>query len=347
MDQSNRKLEILKAIIKAYIETGEPVGSRTLERKHALGVSSATIRNEMADLEEMGYLISPHTSAGRVPSDKAYRLYVEKFLTLPDIKVSRGAQEVFLQYWGEINDLIVRTANLITKMTNYTSVITTPKITTYKLRDLKLIHLDKNRFLCVMISKDNIAKTFEVRCENKANEEELSHVQNAFLEMIRKKNDELFEIQVNEALQGLSVNENLIFSRLIDAMKTVIEDEENVGVVSSGTEVILDNPEFQDHKKAKEFIRTMADKSLLASALSKYIGEEITFSIGEENEIEGLCDCALITTTYKLGSTPIGIVGVVGPTRMHYDVAVSTLNYIKNQLTAYITHLLLGEGEER
>lgn len=346
MDSSNRKYEILKAIINAYIETGEPVGSRTLERKHALGISSATIRNEMADLEEMGYLISPHTSAGRVPSDKAYRLYVENFLSPGAVQVSLGAQEVFKQYWSEINDLILRTANLITKMTNYTAIVTTPKLATYKLRDLRLIFLDKNRFLAVIVSKDNMAKSFEVRCEKRISEGELEHVANAFLEMLSKKDGEFFEVEINDVIRTLTTNENFILSALLDAMKQVIGNEEGVQVLSSGTEVILDHPEFQDSKKAKEFIRTMKDKSLLAKAISKSIGDEITFSIGGENETPGLSDCSLITTTYKMGENPIGIIGVVGPTRMHYDVAVATLNYIKNQLTNYITSLLLGQGEE-
>jgi len=339
MELEDRKLRILQAIIQDFISTAEPVGSRTLAKKYNLGISSATIRNEMSDLEELGYLHQPHTSAGRIPSDKAYRLYVDRLMAEPlqqnQKLVQRHKkiiQEEFLQRVGELEEAISYTARLLSKMTKLISVTLSPQFKQSKLKYLQLIPIDSNSILLVIVSESGVAKNTILRTTETHSLESLQMVSN----LLNHKLKGLCIADITkERIRGIK-DEIKTFSSLIEmvspALLSILEDMLNVNLYLEGITNIFNLPEYHDIEKAKEFIGFLDQREQITDLLV-HSKDGVDVTIGKENSFENMQDCSLVTATYQLNGCVVGKIGIIGPTRMDYANIVSIADYVTKILT--------------
>jgi len=349
MAKEDRKFEILHAIIKEYIKTAEPVGSRTLEKKHALGVSSATIRNEMSDLEEMGYLIQPHASAGRIPSEKAYRLYVDHFMQTFELESTLADQirEQYRQYFMELNEAIIKAAEVLTKITSYTALVSTPDIASLGIRELRLIPIEGVRVLLILITRQSTVKNAELKLSFEPASNDLEAANNFFASYLKNRSDPGALADVGKKMGKLKPGTQKIIAEIVPAVNQVMNTDIKTRVFADGLTEILNYPEFQDVTKAKLFIDAMHRQELLAYLLQKAMDSDgqVDVKIGTESEIDELSECSVLTATYKLNGHPLGTIGLVGPTRMDYDKCISAINMLTAELNRHI-NLSMGGGIE-
>lgn len=339
MQLDERKKKILQAIIRNYLETGEPVGSRTISKYTDLNLSSATIRNEMSDLEELGYILQPHTSAGRIPSDKGYRLYVDTMLEEKEREIQE-MKELLLEREEKTGTLLKQVARVLADSTNYAAMISTPAIRKNKVKFLQLSKLDPRQLLAVVVVEGNVIKNSILPVEEELDDE-----------TVLKLN-----ILLNTQLNGLSLDEiNLsmisamkmqagihseIVSGVIDAVADAIQADEDMEIYTSGANNIFRYPELADHQKASELINTLEEKEMLTQlvndSLSDGSGEKhpIQVYIGDETPVQSMKDCSVVTATYELEEGMRGTIGIIGPKRMDYDKVVGTLKTLMNQLDA-------------
>ncbi len=334
MQLDDRKWTILKAIIKTYLETGEPVGSRTISKYADLNLSSATIRNEMSDLEEMGLILQPHTSAGRIPSDAGYRLYVDYMLEEKDREVTE-MKELVLQRQDKMELLLKQMAKLLAANTNYAAMISGPQYHRTKLKFIQLSIVSETQILAVIVAEGNIVK-------NKMLELEHGLDQKTILEL---------NILLNTALNGLTLEEiNLgtiaklkeqagihseVVNRVLDAVAESIQKEEEVEIYTSGATNIFKYPELSSSEKASELISAFEEKKDLVNMISQDAQTDetgIQVYIGQESPLATMQDCSVVTATYELGEGMYGRIGVIGPKRMDYDKVVNTLRTLMAQL---------------
>ncbi|MGN8912784.1 heat-inducible transcriptional repressor HrcA [Anaerofustis butyriciformans] len=343
MNWEDRKFIILNAIIHDYIKTAEPVGSRTLEKKYKLGVSSATIRNEMSDLEDMGLLIKPHTSAGRIPSTTAYRLYVDNFMkkNALDEKIRDVVKAEYENYMFELNKTIEQTLNILTKMTNYTSLVMAPRLSSLNVKDVKLVYIEEKRVMIIVVTKEGLIKNAEIRLKDSVTLEQLEKINNFLISIIRNRPaNEVIEL-LGKAIDSLSEDENRILSEIMPVFRSLVEKAHSSKIYSKGVSKILNYPEFEDLEKAKHFIDSVNSKDKLENAILSAVDDDkdIHIVIGNENKVEDFSDCSIITADYKLNGKTIGTIGVIGPTRMNYDYAISTLDVLSDELTKHISKI--------
>lgn len=342
-----RKIKVLCAVIDSYIRGAEPVGSRTISKEYDLGISSATIRNEMSDLEELGYLSKPHISAGRVPSDKAYRFYVNNIIMKKQIEIDRKKKEeikrLLIRESKEIDELIQNSAKVLSAITSYTALAVSPQIRNMKLKHIQLVSLADKEILLILVGSTGIVKNIILRTEEIVPEYQLERVSN-FL------NSKLKGFSVNEigsTIEYLILKEMRQYKSLIDkvimTMANSFDDFNDIQVYADGVTNIFDFPEYKDADKARTFISFIEDKEQLIDLMLKHtLDSEIEITIGSENIYEEIKDCSVITTTYKLGDKVIGKIGVIGPTRMDYLMAVSSLKLFSENLSEILEKLLKG-----
>ncbi len=343
----DRKLRILQAIIDDYINTAEPVGSRTIAKKHELGLSSATIRNEMADLEEMGFLEQPHTSAGRVPSDKGYRLYVDQLMKINDLSENdieniRKAMDIRI---NELSQIIRNASVVMSQFTKYTSMAVTPQIKRSVLKAVQVVPIEPGKALVIVVTDANIVRNNLIRIPDKVTPDFLIQVSNMLndklkgytLEMLKKN----FLSGGAEQLTSLPYD---LMRPILDGIEDLIKLIDQPEIYLEGTTNILNFPEFKEIQKAKEFLSLLDEKKLMSEMLNTNSGKnEIIIQIGNENVIQGIKDCSLVTASYSIDDQVIGTIGIIGPTRMEYSKVVSSLNYIRNKINQEILKLL-GDG---
>ncbi|SHJ46126.1 heat-inducible transcription repressor HrcA [Geosporobacter subterraneus DSM 17957] len=338
MDLADRKMKILQAIIRDFITTAEPVGSRTIAKKYDLGISSATIRNEMADLEELGYLQQPHTSAGRVPSDKAYRLYVDRIMMMKKIaQIEKNIiQKSLAEKIGELEQLISSTAKILSQVTKLTSVVISPQYRHNRLKHIQLIPIDNRSILLVIVLDSGIVKNAVLRVAEEMSVEHLDKVS----KMLNHRLQGLTVADISNKLIQSVKDEMQMFSSVISViMPTVmstLEEIEDVHLYLDGLINMLNLPEYNDIHKAREFISMLDQKDLLKDLLIN-AQDDVSITIGKENKHENLQECSIITATYKLNGRTVGKIGVIGPTRMDYDNIVSVVDFMKNNLTQLLT----------
>ena len=315
MELNERKQKILEAIIRNYMETGEPVGSRTVSKYTDLNLSSATIRNEMSDLEEMGYILQPHTSAGRIPSDKAYRLYVDTILQRKDEEVSE-MKELMVEKADKIDLLLQQVAKLLAQNTNYTSMVTKPK---YQHKRIKFIQLNQmsERQLLVIVVLDN------------------NHVSNKFINLMTDADENVIaqmNFLMNTALTGLDFTEiNMaimqqikekageygeLASSILDCISEVMTEEDDSEIYTSGATNILKYPELSDKEKMTGLLSTFEEKQMLSAWANDEPPEDdkehgIQVYIGEESPVESMKDCSVVTATYRIKEGVYGKIGIV------------------------------------
>lgn len=335
MELSERKVKILQAIIRNYLETGEPVGSRTISKYTDLNLSSATIRNEMSDLEEMGYILQPHTSAGRIPSDKGYRLYVDTMMEQKDREIEE-MKEVMVQKEDKMDQLLKQVAKLLAVNTNYASMITTPTIHTNKLKFIQLSRVDVNQLLAVVVVEGNVIKNNIIHTAEELDDETLlklnillnTHLNGLALEEINLG-------MISSLKQQAGIHSEIV-ADVIDAIAESIHAEEDLEVYTSGANNIFRYPELADQQKASSIINAFEEKQLLTELVQENLSDDnntgIQVYIGEETPIQSMKDCSVVTATYELGEGMRGTIGIIGPKRMDYDKVIGTLKTITHQL---------------
>ena len=335
MQLDERKTKILQAIIRNYLETGEPVGSRTISKYTDLNLSSATIRNEMADLEEMGYIIQPHTSAGRIPSDKGYRLYVDTMMEQKD-KELQEMKEMMLEKEDKMDTLLKQVAKLLAVNTNYASMISAPAVHKNKLKFIQLSRVDVNQMLAVIVMEGNVIRNNILPVSEELSDEnilKLNILLNTHLNGLAIEEINLAMIQNLKQQAGIHSE---IISNVVDAIAEGIKADEDLEIYTSGTNNIFKYPELADQKRASEIINTFEEKQMLTELVQDTLSDEnntgIQVYIGDETPISSMKDCSVVTATYELGEGMRGTVGIIGPKRMDYDKVVDALKTITHQL---------------
>lgn len=338
MELDERKITILKAIIKTYLETGEPVGSRTISKYTDLKLSSATIRNEMSDLEEMGYILQPHTSAGRIPSDKGYRFYVDQIMQEKEQEVTE-VKELMIQRVDRVELVLKKLAQLLAANTNYAALISGPQYHRNKLKFIQLSMMDDRKLLIVTVVEGNLIKNTMVDVPRNISREELLNL----------------NILLNSALNGLTIEEiNLdvisrlkeqagVHSSLVDTVLTEVArairaDEEDLQIYTSGATNIFKYPELSDGERASELLKAFEQKDVLQELITDVneASDEtgIQVYIGNETPVQTMKDCSVVTANYDLGDGIRGTIGIIGPKRMDYEKVLGTLKNLMKQLDA-------------
>lgn len=339
----DRKRRILQAIIDDYIGTAEPIGSRTIAKKYELGLSSATIRNEMADLEEMGYLAQPHTSAGRIPSDKGYRLYVDHLmkvseLSLEDIDNIRNAMGVHI---NELSQLIRHASMIMSRITKYTSMAATPQMKKSVLKAIQVVPIEPGKALVIVVTNAGVVRNNLTKISETVSPENLIKISSIVNEKLSGLTIEQINLPVIMDIEKqIDVSKEIlipILSGVADCIN-LIDDPE---VYLDGVTNILNYPEFRDVVKAKEFLSLLDEKDVLSRLLSgNKESTGINIQIGNENELDEIKDCSLVTATYSVGDFVLGSIGVIGPTRMEYSRVISSMNYIRKKINHEIIKLI-------
>ena len=335
IELTDRQHIILKAIIQNYLETGEPVGSRTLSKSTDLNLSSATIRNEMADLEDMGYIFQPHTSAGRIPSDKGYRLYVDMLMADKEQELS-DLKNVVLEKSDKVDKVLKQAARVLANNTNYATMISAPINHKNTLKFIQLSQVDPEQIVAVIVMTGNVIKNKIIEVD-----EELGNETMLKLNML-----------LNTSLNGMSIEEiNLgliarlkeqagihskVISDVLDAVADIIHVEDDMEIYTCGATNIFKYPELSDKQSAQEIISAFEEKQQLAELVTETLSNEkntgIQVYIGDETPVKTMKDCSVVTATYELGEGMRGTIGIIGPKRMDYEHVMKTLQTLKNEL---------------
>lgn len=334
VDLDERKLKILQAIIKNYLETGEPVGSRTISKYTDLNLSSATIRNEMSDLEDMGYIIQPHTSAGRIPSDKGYRLYVDTMLETKDREVEDMKMDL-VDKADKLETILKQVARLLAQNTNYTTMVSKPRYKHKKIKFTQLSLVSDMQLLVVVVIDGNVVKNKVISLNEAIGPEALLQL----------------NLLVNTALNGLDLTEinmalihnmkeqagqySELVSLVLDTIAEAVGEEDEYGVYTSGATNLLQYPELSDKDRATKLLATLEEKEAISSWMNgdeENVEHGIQVYIGEESPVEAMRDCSVVTATYQIEEGVYGKIGIVGPKRMDYERVVGTLENTMRQL---------------
>ncbi len=330
----DRKLKILQAIIQNYLETGEPVGSRTISKFTDLNLSSATIRNEMSDLEESGYIIQPHTSAGRIPTDKGYRLYVD-LLLLDKNNELESMREILIEKADRLESLLQQVAKLLAVNTNYATMVSTPQYKK-KVKFIQLTELEDGQLLAVIVFDKNIVKNKIIKVSASLDKEiilKLNIVLNTFLQGLDLSS---INLPIITQMKEQAGEYREIVNDILDAIVQAVAEEDDFKVYTSGATNILRYPELSDIEKASELLYTFEEKKLLSDLIQDRMDDEesrgIQVYIGDETPIDAMKDCSVVTATYEIEEGVYGKVGIIGPKRMDYERVVGTLQNLMVQL---------------
>lgn len=346
MDLNERKLRILQSIISDFIRTGEPVGSRTLSKKYELGVSPATIRNEMSDLEDMGFLTHPHTSSGRVPSDKGYRLYVNNLMKKKEL--TNEEKQVISQKLNcnisEFEKTIQHAAHLLSEITNLTSFAMTPEQDEDQLRFINILPVDSDTVVLMIVAESGKVSNTALRLKVPYTKENLELLSKSLTYSYRGKTiSEALTVDIIKCFESdLEAMGALAQNIKPNFMKT-LENMLNVNLYMDGLTNIFSIPEYNDLDKAKMFLELLGKKE---DFTKKLINREngVIITIGNENADDMMQDCSVITATYHVDGKLVGKIGVIGPTRMKYDEVTSVIEYVTENLSN--TFKLTGGNEE-
>ena len=331
-----RKRKILKAIIKTYLETGEPVGSRTISKDTDLNLSSATIRNEMSDLEEMGYIIQPHTSAGRIPSDAGYRLYVDELMEEKQQEVAQ-IQEMMIEKTDRMEKVLKQVVRILASNTNYATMITGPNYHHNKLKFIQLSKVNEEQILAVIVAEGNLVKNQIIGLTEAIDDEQILKLNLLLNTQLNGLTIEEINLGLIKKLKEQAGVHSSVVSEVLDAVAKVIEvDDEEVPVYTSGATNIFKYPELADSSKASELISALEDKKELVEMIKDTVSDEentgIQVYIGSESPIQTMKDCSVVTASYDLGDGMKGTIGIIGPKRMEYENVVDNLKTLKVQL---------------
>ena len=335
MQMDDRKWTILQAIIKTYLETGEPVGSRTISKYPGLNLSSATIRNEMSDLEEMGYILQPHTSAGRIPSDAGYRLYVDRMMEEKDREVTE-MKELMIQRQDKMELLLKQVVKVLAANTNYATMISGPQYHRTKLKFIQLSVVNEEQILAVIVAEGNVVKNKMINMEHGLDHETVLRMNILLNSRLNGLTIEEINLATISALKEEAGIHSELVSRVLDAVAEAISQKEDMEIYTSGATNFFKYPELSDSEKASELISTFEEKHPLARLMNDEEADRddhgIQVCIGQETPVPTMKDCSVVTASYDLGEGMYGRIGIVGPKRMDYDKVVGILKNLTQQL---------------
>ena len=328
----DRKKKVLQAIVEEYINTAEPVSSNALISKYGLECSSATIRNEMADLEKKGLLDKMHTSSGRVPSAKGYRYYVDELLkddniSLEEVKYISDKLETKV---NEIEDLTKITANTISEITHYTTVTIGPKTDEQIIKEIKFVLLGSRMILAVIMTDTGMVKETIIKFDEDVNEKQVETINYMFNNKLKGKPIETINQPLEEYLYNEMKGMVGVIKPIITQIKKVLFEENEIHLQGARKE--LDLPEFNSLQVAKNFMNILDEKELIADMLNSGFAEDINVYIGGEDEKEQLKDFSVVTFKHKIGNKDMGTIGIIGPKRMDYSKVISVMKYISKKL---------------
>ena len=335
MELDERKLKILQAVIRNYLETGEPVGSRTISKYTDLNLSSATIRNEMADLEELGYILQPHTSAGRIPSDKGYRLYVDNMMLEKEKEVEE-MKNLLLEREDKMEHLLKQVARVLANNTNYATLISAPTVHHNKVKFIQLSRVDARQLLAVIVVEGNVIRNNILEVQDELDDETILKLNMLLNTNLNGLSIEEINLGMIAAMKQTAGIHSEIVSGVIDAVAEAIRADEDLQIYTSGANNIFRYPELSDGQRASEIISTFEEKKQLTELVQGTLTDEnntgIQVYIGEETPMANMKDCSVVTATYELGSGMKGTIGVIGPKRMDYEKVVDALKTMKKQM---------------
>lgn len=334
MTMDARKFRILKAIIDDYILTAIPVGSRTISKKYEMGLSSATIRNEMSDLEDLGYLDQPHVSAGRIPSAKAYRLYVDQLLQNGSIRTGDAAdvRAYFTNRAQQMEDVISRAAQALSGLTHYTSLVMSPKGAELRIRTLQLVPVSSQSALLVIVTDGGIMRDSVIRVGSEMDSDALYAVSRTLTERLSGHTLSEALTLIKETERDMQA-ERPVLSGVAEFLDAVDSEGGKAKLTLGGASNILNFPEYSDVEKARCFLSVLETKDKLLKLMENHGEMAFTVRIGPETGVPELEDCSLVTATYRLSDNTHGTIGVIGPTRMQYGRVLSVLSAMGKQLT--------------
>lgn len=331
---NERKKKILQIIIEDYISSAEPVGSRTIARKYDLGLSPATIRNEMSDLELLGYLEQPHTSAGRIPSAQAYRFYVDALIepgTLTDNDMA------LIDGWynerrRNIDDIFQSTAKILSRMTQNVSMVLTNQQTIANFCYLKFLPLDSQHAILCIVADDGSIDTNVVDIPLGMSSEEMDYLAGKMSKLLEDRNLSDISVEILQNVHTDVVEDKLIFSSLLQAVRKMTGRRQEQKVFLGGTKQLLNQPEFRDVERVRNLLGILEEEKVLKDLLQGGEDSGLKVTIGSENKFTGIQDCSMVQATYRLNGQIVGTMAVLGPTRMEYGKVISVMDYLDKYL---------------
>ena len=334
MELDERKKTILKLIIATYLETGEPVGSRTISKFNDLNLSSATIRNEMADLEELGYIVQPHTSAGRIPTDKGYRFYVDNLME--EKEEAEVEKSTLLERVDRMELLLKQVAKVLAYNTNYATLVTAPK---YRktVKFIQLSKVDEATILAVIGIEGNLIKNQIIPIDTILDNEDVLKFNILLNTFLQGASLEDINLEMINAMKKQSGEYSIILDQIFQGIIEAVHEANELEIYTSGATNILKYPEIGDISKTSELLEKFEDKEELSHLIEETTGNnddshDIQVYIGEENSVQNMEDCSIVTATYKMPEGATGTIGIVGPKRMDYKKVVSTLKNLTIEL---------------
>ena len=328
----DRKKQVLQAIVEEYINTAEPVSSNGILKKYNLDCSSATIRNDMAELEKIGFLDKPHTSSGRVPSAKGYRFYVDELLKDDNISVEeiKYISDKLETKVNEIEDLTKIAANTISEVTHYTTVSIGPKADTQIIQEIKFVLLGARMMLAVILTDTGLVKETIIKFDEDVTEKQIETMNYMFNNKLKGQPIEKIDRPLEDYLYDEMTYSVNVIKPVIEQIKKVLADDENIYL--EGANKAFELPEFNSLEVAKNFVNVLDTKELMADMLNSGFAKDINVYIGEENEKDELKDFSIVTFKHKVGNKDLGTIGIIGPKRMDYAKVISVMKYISKKL---------------
>jgi heat-inducible transcriptional repressor len=337
MDQflTDRSRQILEAIIEDYIQTAEPIGSRTITRRHGLTLSPATVRNVMSDLEEMGFLVSPHTSAGRVPTDKAYRFYVDSMVRMN--KIAREEREEIRKRCSltgkDIGDVLKETSRMLSSVSHYMGIVMAPRFAANVFQHIEFISLSDRKILAILVSQNGTVQNRIFDTDTDLKTSDLGRMSNYLNDILKGLTIAQVKNRILEEMQQDKVRYDTLMARALELSRQTLEETE-VEVFIEGQANILEQPEFADVGKMKEIFRAFEEKGQLLALLERCMtAEGVQIFIGAESHLNRMSGMSLVTATYVTGKNTVGILGVIGPTRMGYSKIIPIVDYTARQVS--------------
>lgn len=329
-----RKKKILQAIINDYISTAEPIGSRTIARKYDLGVGPATIRNEMADLELLGFIEQLHTSSGRIPSEKGYRFYVDSLLA--PMSISEQDREMLTKWYQaktlKMEEVFQETARMISHMTHNISLVSAPQLTGCKFKYLQFLPLDEQRVIVVIVTDTGYVDNKIMMIPKGATEEDLRRISDGINRRLSGMSlGAIKQSLFNQARDEVIPNERIVTSA-IDTIMDVMSSHQSEKVYLGGTTQMLQQPEFRNVDKIQTMLSVLEEKSRLNDILQEGTEDGIIVKIGQENKCADIHNCSVVQATYRIDGEVVGKVAVLGPTRMEYGRIIALLKFMHNHL---------------
>jgi heat-inducible transcriptional repressor len=328
-----RKIKILAAIINDYISTGEPVGSRTIAKKYDLGVGSATIRNEMSDLEDLGYLEQPHTSSGRIPSSKGYRLYVD---SLMEKALLSAEEELHIKKYIidcamlEVDKIVKQASTLLSELTNLTCIVQTSSVMRSYIKSVQLLKVDEHNLVSVIVTDNGAIKNHRIKVSQMPSIEELVEINNVINGRLRNLNiDEINLEIINNVKRDLKGYDDL-FNAIVPALYDTLKAENSSEIFMEGTTNIFNYPEYNDINNTKEILNLLYNKDYVIE-LTEPNGE-LSIKIGDENYLPEAKNCSVISAEYSFGGKPLGTIGLIGPRRINYSRVIAIMVQVMKEL---------------